>query len=86
MLAKPKKEKSEKDQIQELESLMDEQVESAVKRATADPKKTSATWIGSGDFMILLLCDASSIRKPTQKRYTCRILDVKISGGSESGN
>jgi hypothetical protein len=81
-----KKEKSESAQIEELEALMDEQSDSALRRASADPKKTSATWIGSGDFMILLLCDATSIKRPVQKRYTCRILGLKTTGGPESGN
>jgi hypothetical protein len=85
-VGKERKEKSELEQVEELEALMDEQVESALRRASADPKKTSATWIGSGDFMILLLCDATSTKKPVQKRYTCRILDLKTTGGNESGN
>ena len=86
MAKEQKKEKSELQQIEDLEALMDEQVDSALRRALAASKKTSATWIGSGDFMVLLLCDASSLKKPVQKRYTCRILDLKTTGGSESGN
>jgi hypothetical protein len=78
--AKPRREKSELEQKEKLEALMDEQVEGALKRASADPRKTSATWIGSGDFLILLLCDATSMKKPIQKRYTCRVLDLKTTG------
>lgn len=80
MPAKAKKEKSDLEQLEELEALMDEQVDAALKRASADTRKTSATWIGSGDFLVLLVVDATSISRPVQKRYTCRILDLKTVG------
>jgi hypothetical protein len=73
----PRKEKTELEQVEQLEALMDEQVPSALQRAASDSRKTSATWVGSGDFIVLLVCDATSVSKPTQKRYTCRILDLK---------
>ncbi len=73
----PRKQKAEPEQIAELQVLMDEQVPGALKSAAADPRKKSATWIASGDFLVLLVCDATSASKPVQKRYTCKILDVQ---------
>lgn len=64
------------DEIALLKELLGEQRESAVERARSDPKRKSATWIATGDHLVLLVVDAVSVLHPKVKTYVCQVLDV----------
>lgn len=69
---------SSSDELAQLSDLIAEQVPGADARAKADGRKISATWIGQGDHLILLVVNATSVKKVKRTFYRCRVLDVVV--------
>ena len=63
-------------ELAHLSEMMQEQTAHADARARADARKISATWMGMGDHLLLLVVDATSTTKIKRKLYKCRVLEV----------